>query len=210
MMVMEGFLKFSRLTFIIDLYFSFVLADQSKFVKPELLCEFNTNSSGEIWTNCSNLKLSSVSINISVSTTHLILSNNLIKTIKPGNFKLFENLTYLDISNSLLKTMDSASFATLTKLKVLNIFENDLSNKTSFPNGVFKPLSSSLLELDMRHNLMDLRITQGMYPDEALADLRSLKVLKIDCIRGEHFSDMILYVLCIYVLMAVVFFHVLS
>ena len=180
-MVMEGFLKVSRFIFII--YFTFVLTDQSKFGEPELLCKFNTNSSEETWTNCSNLELSSASINISVSTTHLILSNNLIKTIKPGRFKRFENLTYLDVSNNLLKTLDSASFTGLTKLTVLNISGNNLSNRTSFPKGVFKPLSSSLLELDMRHNLIDLRITQGMYPDEALADLRSLKVLKLDCIR---------------------------
>ena len=38
----------------------------------------------------------------------------------------------------------------------------------------------------MRQNLIDLRITQGMYPDEALADLHALKVLKIDCMRGEE------------------------
>ena len=181
---MAEILQFNRLTLI--KYFCLYFAFYRSCVENAPLCKYSTNSSGEIWTNCSNLKLLSTSINISVSTTHLILTNNLIKTIKPGNFKLFENLTYLDISNNLLKTLDSASFFGITKLKVLNISGNDLSNKTSFPKGVFKPLSSSLLELDMRHNLIDLRITQGMYPDEALADLHALKVLKIDCISGKH------------------------
>ena len=46
----------------------------------------------------------------------------------------------------------------------------------------------------MRHNLIDLRITQGMYPDDALADLHALKVLKIDCMRGEYFQ---MYIECI-------------
>ena len=154
---------------------------------PETLCKFGNYSSVKNWANYSHLALSSASINISISTTHLSLSNNLIKTIKPGHFKLFKNLTYRDISNNLLKMLHPASFIGLTKLTILNISRNDLSSSSSFPIGVFKPLSLSLLELDMRHNLIDLRITNMMYPDEALADLHALKVLKIDCITGERF-----------------------
>ena len=152
---------------------------------PETLCKFGNYSRVKNWANYSHLALSSASINISISTTHLSLSNNLIKTIKPGDFKLFKNLTYLDISNNLLKMLHPASFIGPTKLTVLNISRNELSSSSSYPKGVFKPLSLSLLELDMRHNLIDLRITKGMYPDDTLADLRSLKVLKIDCIRGK-------------------------
>ena len=144
-----------------------------------------TKANGQLWTNCSHLALSSASINFSVSTTHLILSKNLIETIEPGHFKLFKSLKYLDLSNNLLKRLHPASFTGLAKLTVLNISGNDLSSSYSFPKGVFKPVSLSLLELDMRHNLVDLRITKGMYPDDTLADLRSLKVLKIDCIRGK-------------------------
>ena len=180
---MGDILKFDRLTFIKYFYLFFVF--HSSFVKNESFCKFNSKSSLETWTNCSNLALSSATINISVSTTHLILSGNVIKTIKPGQFKLFKNLTYLDISNNYLKMLHPASFIGLTKLTVLNISGNNLRSSSSFPIGVFKPLSLSLLELDMRHNLIDLRITKGMYPDDTLADLRSLKVLKIDCIRGK-------------------------
>ena len=173
------------LKFIIYLYLIF--AFHNSLVELQPFYKIHTKSNGQIWTNCSHLKLTSASINISVSTTHLILSNNLIKIIKPGNFRRFENLTYLDISNNLLKTLDPESFIGLTKLRILNISGNNLSNKTSFRKGVFKPLSLSLLELDMQRNLIELRITQGMYPDEALADLRALKVLKIDCMRSEYF-----------------------
>ena len=180
---MEENLKFNRLTFII--YFYLFFAFHLNLIMPETLCKFGNYSSVKNWANYSHLALSSASINISISTTHLSLSNNLIKTIKPGDFKLFKNLTYLDISNNLLKMLHLASFIGLTKLTVLNISGNELSSSSSYPKGVFKPLSLSLLELDMRHNLIDLRITKGMYPDDTLADLRSLKVLKIDCIRGK-------------------------
>ena len=178
---MEEILKLNRLTFTTYFCLFFALT----FVNSEAICRIHKKSNGQVWTNCSHLKLTSASINISVSTTHLILSNNLIKTIKPGHLKNVKNLTYLDISNNLLKTLDPATFTGLTKLTTLNISRNNLSSKHSFPRGVFKPLSSSLLELDMRHNLIDIRITQGMYPDEALGDLHALKVLKIDCMRCE-------------------------
>ena len=105
-----------QLTFIA--YFYLFFAFHKGFVISEPLCKFNNKSSGEIWTNCSHLELSLASVKISVSTTHLILSNNLIKTINPGNFKLFKNLTYLDISNNFLKKLDSRSFIGLTKLTV--------------------------------------------------------------------------------------------
>ena len=180
---MEENLKFNRLTFII--YFYLFFAFHINLIIPEPLCRFGNKSSVKNWANCSNLALSSASINISISTTHLSLSNNVIKTIKPGHFKLFKNLTYLHISNNLLKRLHPASFTGLTKLTVLNISGNNLSRSSSFPKGVFKPISLSLLELDMRQNLIDLRITKGMYPDDTLAGLRVLKVLKIDCIRGK-------------------------
>ena len=178
---MGDILKFNRLTFI--KYFYLFFAFHRSFVKNESLC---SKSSLETWTNCSHLALSSASIKVSISTTHLSFSNNVIKMIKPGNFEKLKNLTYLDISNNLLKTLNRASFTGLTKLTILNISRNYLSSKYSFPNGVFEPLSLTLLELDMRHNLIDLRITNGMYPDETLADLRTLKVLKIDCMGGKH------------------------
>ena len=182
---MEENLKFNRFTFITYIYLFF--AFHIKFIKLESFCKMYTRANGQLWTNCSHLALSSASINISVSTTHLILSKNLIETIEPGHFKLFKSLKYLDLSNNLLKRLHPASFTGLAKLTVLNISGNDLSSSSSFPIGVFKPLSFSLLELDMRHNLIDLRMTNMMYPDEALADLHALKVLKIDCITGERF-----------------------
>ena len=72
------------------------------------------------------------------------------------------------------------AFKGLTQLKVLNMSSNLLSDGGSLPEGLFQPLSSSLLELDLRHNLMYKK-----YPDEAIKDLISLKILKLDCINGK-------------------------
>ena len=71
------------------------------------------------------------------------------------------------------------SFEGLTKLKVLNISSNLLSDG-SLPDGLFQPLSASLLELDLMNNLMYKK-----YPDEAIIDLISLRILKLDCVNGK-------------------------
>ena len=74
------------------------------------------------------------------------------------------------------------SFKGLTQLKVLNISSNRLSDDGSIPEGVFQPLSSSLLELDIRHNLIF-----KSYPEEGIKDLISLRILKLDCVYGKNF-----------------------
>ena len=84
--------------------------------------------------------------------THLVLSHNSLTTIKYGDFNRMVNLTYLDISNKRINVLNKMSFKGLTQLKVLNISSNLLSNDGSRPEGLFQPLSSSLLELDIRHN----------------------------------------------------------
>ena len=111
--------------------------------------------------------------------THLVLSHNLLTAIKYGDFNRMVNLTYLDISNNRIKMLNKMSFKGLTQLKVLNISSN-LLNDGSLPEGLFQPLSSYLLELDLRHNLMYTK-----YPDEAIKDLISLRILKLDCVNGK-------------------------
>ena len=111
--------------------------------------------------------------------TRLVLSHNLLTAIKYGDFNRIVNLTYLDISNNRIKMLNKMSFKGLTQLKVLNISSN-LLNDGSLPEGLFQPLSSYLLELDLRHNLMYKK-----YPDEAIKDLISLRILKFDCVNGK-------------------------
>ena len=72
------------------------------------------------------------------------------------------------------------SFKGLRHLKVLNISSNLLDDADSFPKGLFQPLSSSLVELDIRHNLI-----YKNYPDNVIKDLISLRILKLDCVNGK-------------------------
>ena len=94
-----------------------------------------------------------------VFITHLILSHNLLTAIKYGDFNRMVNLTYLDISNNKVKVLYKMSFKGLTQLKVLNMSSNLLSDNGSLPEGLFQPLSSSLLELNIRRNLIYKKIS---------------------------------------------------
>ena len=164
---------------------SMVFISNSSVIKSSTLCASAKNTLGQFWTDCSNLKFKYIPDNVPISTTHLVLSNNSITKLQSQYITNLRKLVYLDISNNLLQKLDLNSFKGLDKLKVLNISSNNLSSADTFPIGIFKPLSTSLLELDMRYNLMDLRLSHHKYPDEALSDLVSLTILKMNCIRGK-------------------------
>ena len=128
----------------------------------------------------SNKNLTSVpQINASF-VIHLVLSYNLLMAIKYGDFNRMINLTHLDISNNRIKVLSKMSFKGLTQLKVLNISSNLLSDDGSLPEGLFQPVSRSLMELDLRYNLMYKK-----YPEEVIKDLISLRIIKLDCINGN-------------------------
>ena len=128
----------------------------------------------------SHKNLTSVLWIIPAFATHLSLSHNLLTEIKYGDFNRMINLTYLDISNNRINMFNKMSFKGLKQLKVLNISSNLLRNDGSLPGGLFQPLSLSLQELDLRHNLM-----YKIYPEEAIKDLISLRILKLDCVNGK-------------------------
>ena len=116
-----------------------------------------------------------------VFITHLVLSHNLLTRIRYGDFNRMINLTYLDISNNRINVLNKMSFKGLTQLKVLNMSSNLSSDDGSLPEGLFQPLSSSLLELDIRHNLIYKK-----YPEKVIKDLISLRILKLDCVNGRY------------------------
>ena len=128
----------------------------------------------------SNKNLTSVPQIIPSFVTYLVLSHNLLTEIKYGDFNRMINLTYLDISNNRINMLNKMSFKGLTRLKVLNISSNLLRDNGSIPGGLFQPLSLSLLELDLRYNLMYKK-----YPDESIEDLISLRTLNLDCVNGK-------------------------
>ena len=140
----------------------------------------NTCFSREENVDFSNRNLTSIPQTNSVFVTHLVLSYNSLTEIKYGDFNRMINLTYLDISNNRINILNKMSFKGLTQLKVLNISSNRLSDEGSIPEGLFRPFSSSLLELDLRYNLM-----YKNYPEEVIKDLITLRILKLDCVNGK-------------------------
>ena len=137
-------------------------------------------SKGDTRSDYSHKNLDLIPNTIPRSVTHLLLSHNRIRQIQQRNFGRLIHLTYLDISSNLINKLDKMAFKGMTELKILNISSNHLNSKYSFPEGVFQPLSASLLELDLRYNMMYLS-----YPGEAFEYLTSLRTLKLDCITGK-------------------------
>ena len=162
---------------IVELLKAFIILKNISMIKTSCVQTFNIKD--QIWTDCSNLHLTYVPRKMPTSTTHLTLSHNRITNLTCGIFAKFRNLIYLDISNNTLKKLDINSFNGLNKLQVLNISSNYLSSKNSFCKGVFKALSLSLVELDIRRNM------RSDYPDAALKGWAALKKLKLDCIHGN-------------------------
>ena len=128
----------------------------------------------------SHKNLTSVSLIIPGFARNLSLSYNSLTEIKYGDFNRMIHLTYLDISNNRINKLNKMSFKGLRQLKILNISSNLMRDEDSLPKGLFQPLSLSLVELDLRHNLMYKK-----YPEEVIEDLTSLMILKLDCVNGK-------------------------
>ena len=143
-------------------------------------CLLSEAFSGQDSLDLSGRNLTSVPKTISTFTAHLILSHNLLTEIKYGDFNRMINLTYLDISNNKINKLNKMSFKGLTQLKVLNMSSNPLHDNGSLPEGLFQPVSFSLLKLDLMHNFMTRK-----YPDNVIKDLISLRILKLDCVNGK-------------------------
>ena len=159
---------------------------ESTFFKHFLVFLINAHimsiatSKGDTWIDYSHKNLDLIPNTIPRYVTHLLLSHNRIIQIQQRDLARLINLTYLDISNNLISKLDKMAFEGMAKLKILNISSNDLNSKYSFPEGVFQPLSASLVELDLRYNMMYLS-----YPGEVFEYLTSLRTLKLDCIPGK-------------------------
>ncbi len=149
----------------------------------ECACKSGTKQN-EIVVDCSNLELNEIPHDIPASTTHLDVSGNSLKTFTNKTFSSLRHLKILDASNNLLQKLDVDTFKLTSKLQSLNLARNQLKWNNSFPAGLFKPIQESLLHLDISQNLDNLNAT---YPDEALADLTKLQVLKMDCLSGKTF-----------------------
>ena len=144
----------------------------------------------ELIVNCSSNGLTSIPETFPNSTTHLLLNNNHLHIIPNDAFINLSHLICLDLSNCELYKMENMSFHHLLNLKTLILKNNYLSaNNASFPDEVFCPLQNQLQTLDIRGNLKGLPVEFYAYPEKALSCLKSLQVLRIDCIPNLNLPD---------------------
>ena len=100
------------------------------------------------------------------------------------------HLVCLDLSSCELYKMENMTFDHLPNLKTLILKNNHLStNNASFPAEVFCPLETQLQTLDIRGNLKGMPAEFYAYPEKALSCLKSLHVLRMDCIPNLNLPN---------------------
>lgn len=125
--------------------------------------------------------------------TRLDLSFNSLRDIPDHAFAKFARLRWLKISHNLLQGLNNNSFYNLSELTELNLQSNNLSmTQETFPAAVFEPLVN-LTKLRINNNTL-VNVTALDYPEQALAPLKTLKVLHMDGLPnrvfGRGFSQM--------------------
>uniref|UniRef100_A0A7E4V7N8 LRRCT domain-containing protein n=1 Tax=Panagrellus redivivus TaxID=6233 RepID=A0A7E4V7N8_PANRE len=100
---------------------------------------------------------------------HLVLNNNIIRTIDPLLLKETVNLEVLDLSHNNLVALPNATFYALKRMQRLNLQNNQL---TTIPDGVFSQMKE-LHTLDLSNNKIT-NITK-----DSFRGLESLEVLRL-------------------------------
>jgi hypothetical protein len=89
--------------------------------------------------------------------TSLDLSNNQI-TVLTNNIACLAKLSTLKLNNNLIATLSSNSFSSISSLQSLYLQYNKI---TSIPQGLFTPVLSNLVLIDLSNNLLT---TMEMWP----------------------------------------------
>ncbi|XP_076077987.1 toll-like receptor 4 [Mytilus galloprovincialis] len=141
---------------------------------------------------CMNQGLTSVPADLPQDITTLDLSYNSISNITGGEFSMYIYLQDLIINRNVLEYLDSSAFSGLRLLRRLSMSRNNLQLDTSYPLGVFKPLSN-LLELDISRNIKYDSKSNISYTIP-VNELVNIEELSIDLVAqphfGNHFRDM--------------------
>ncbi|XP_067674942.1 toll-like receptor 4 [Haliotis asinina] len=146
---------------------------------------------GGTYADCANTNVSHIPSGLPVSTTSLNLSKNNIVVLNFPVYPSLDNLKCLDLSSNRLSKLDSGTFRGTRNLQELYLNDNRLMlDSTTYPNDVFLPLQQ-LEKLHLHNN--DPRL-EGVYPENAIGKLQSVKELKIDTFQlpifGSGFANM--------------------
>lgn len=115
---------------------------------------------------------------IGQSLQTLTLANNHMETIQNNTFGGLTSLTSLDLTSNNINNLQLDALTGLSGLTSLSLAFNQLTRSAhALPPGVFRRVGNTLTTLDLRGNEMG---SEGGYPDEALADLTSMKKLQLD------------------------------
>ncbi|CAG2205404.1 unnamed protein product [Mytilus edulis] len=162
------------------------------FVCIDSKCIIKQKNHGYKEALCMNQGLTSVPADLPQDITTLDLSYNSISNITGGEFSMYIYLQDLIINRNVLEYLDSSAFSGLRLLRRLSMSRNNLQLDTSYPLGVFKPLSN-LLELDISRN-MKYDSKSNISYKLPVNELVNIQELSIDLVAqphfGNHFRDM--------------------
>lgn len=148
------------------------------------VCDYNST-----YVNCCCRSLQHVpSENYPPTVLVFDLKANAISTLPAAYFSRYTELQELDLSMNRLTQICPLWFAGLGHLKLLNLWGNNITiSKSTIDPQTFRPLTS-LRELVINRN--NVNVTDGRldYPDQALSVLRTLTTLHIDGIKDKDFG----------------------
>ncbi|XP_059153821.1 toll-like receptor 4 [Physella acuta] len=116
------------------------------------------------------------------------LKANAISTLAPAYFSRYTELQVLDLSMNRLTQICPLCFVGLGRLQLLNLWGNNITiSSSTIDVQTFRPLSS-LRELVINRNNVNVTDSRLHYPDQALSVLGNLTTLHIDGIKDKDFG----------------------
>ena len=143
----------------------------------------------DVYVDCSGRHLDDIP-NLGSNVTHLNLSHNDINQSISSKLSEYPMLLVLDLSYNNFTNLTTGIFAGLYSLKHLHLHHNYVRlSRRNFNLTTFRDLVS-LEYIDMKQNLEIGTSCLGCsYPDESFANLKALKVLRIDGLNHSIFGS---------------------
>ncbi|CAC5394508.1 unnamed protein product [Mytilus coruscus] len=155
-------------------------------------CTIKQKQNGYKEALCMNQGFKTVPTNLPPDIKKLDLTYNNISIIRGYEFNKYRYLQDLNINRNVLQYLEPSAFYGLGLLRRLSMSRNNVQLDTSYPLGVFKPLSN-LLELDISRNMKDdsKRNISYKLPVNELVNIQDLSIdLVAKPYFGKHFRDL--------------------